>query len=596
MALDAPKSSSNICIREADELDREEIYRSRHEVYSVELKQYPLSDSGVLTTPLDRVNRYVVARVSGELVGYISITPPTAGEYSIDSYLPRSEWPFASDSGLYEIRVLTVVAKNRGTMIASALMYAALRCVEAAGGDRIMAIGRTEVSGMYSSVGLEDHGITLSRGAVGFQLMSAPVSRIREEMCSRERLLVRMEECIQWELEIPFRKPAACFHGGEFFNAIGCEFDSLETHAQVVNADVLDAWFPPAPEVIAELTEYLPWLLKTSPPVGCEGLIRTIADIRKVDPNTILVGAGSSDLIFMAFQHWLDSNSRVLMLDPTYGEYDHVCKHVIGCNVERFNLSRKDEFKVDPDKFAKVILEQDLDLVVIVNPNSPTGQHIDANDLKHVIKNSPKKTTFWIDETYIEYVDEKQSLEQFAAMSRRVVICKSMSKAYALSGARVAYLCARSELLESLRALTPPWAVSLPGQLAGVKALRNHDYYRKQYESTKKLRVDLVRALEDIGLICISGVANFILAYLSADGPTAEEVVADCRKQGVYIRDATNMGTSLSPYALRIAVKASADNAKIIEAITDSLRKRSQLRSNSPVAQENGEVSSVHIS
>ena len=53
----------NIRIQEADELDRKEIYRSRHDVYSVELKQYPPCDSGELITPLDAVNRYLVARI-----------------------------------------------------------------------------------------------------------------------------------------------------------------------------------------------------------------------------------------------------------------------------------------------------------------------------------------------------------------------------------------------------------------------------------------------------------------------------------------------------------------------------------------------------
>jgi len=63
-----------------------------------------------------------------------------------------------------------------------------------------------------------------------------------------------------------------CFHGGAFFKAIGVEFEHLERRHHVINADVLDAWFDPAPKVIAALVEKLPWLLRTSPPTNAEGL------------------------------------------------------------------------------------------------------------------------------------------------------------------------------------------------------------------------------------------------------------------------------------------------------------------------------------
>ena len=587
---------SKISIHEADEHDREEIYTSRHDVYAIELGQYPVNHRKSLSTPLDDLNRYVVARINGRLAGYISITPPEAKKYSIDSYLPRNNWPFPADEGLYELRVLTVVGESRGSLIASALMYSALRWVEAAGGNRIMAIGRSDISSMYRNVGLCDHGITVSRGAVDFQLMSNTVSSIRERICNWGRLLLRIEENIDWGLDIPFKKPAACFHGGDFFNSIGVEFTSLDNREKIINADVLDAWFAPAPEVINSLTDHLPWLVKTSPPVGCEGLVKTIARVREIAAHNIVVGAGSSDLIFMAFQHWLHSKSRVLMLDPTYGEYDHVCSQVIGCEVERFTLKKEENFRVDTDLLVKTISKNKIDLVVLVNPNSPTGQHVDIASLKRVIREAPPSTVFWIDETYIEYAGEGQSLEKFAAKYPGVVVCKSMSKAYALSGVRVAYLCAKSETLEALRSLTPPWAVSLPGQVAGVKALLNDGYYRGQYEYTKELRATMVSALEDIGVWCVPGVANFILAYLPSDGPTAAEVVGFCREQNVYLRDATNMGSTLSQYALRIAVKSPADNIKIIKAITESITNRSQLKSGFPVSQKKGKVSSVHIS
>jgi len=139
-----------------------------------------------------------------------------------------------------------------------------------------------------------------------------------------------------------------CYHGGAFFEAVGEEFDALERLSTVISADVLDAWFPPAPSVVEAIQHHLPLLLRTSPPTSCAGLVRAIARARGVEPANILAGGGSSDLIFLALTRWLNSSSRVLILDPMYGEYAHVLEQVVGCRVDRLMLSRADGYVMDP--------------------------------------------------------------------------------------------------------------------------------------------------------------------------------------------------------------------------------------------------------
>src|SRR3954465_3465127 len=101
--------------------------------------------------------------------------------------------------------------------------------------------------------------------------------------------------------------------------------------------------------------------------------------------------------------------------------------------------------------------------------------------------------------TYIEYAGTKESMERFAVGSENVLVCKSMSKVYALSGARVAYLCGGAHQLEELRAITPPWVVSLPAQVAAVKALGDPEYYAARYAETALLRQHLSEQLERLG-------------------------------------------------------------------------------------------------
>jgi histidinol-phosphate/aromatic aminotransferase/cobyric acid decarboxylase-like protein len=174
-----------------------------------------------------------------------------------------------------------------------------------------------------------------------------------------------------------------------------------------------------------------------------------------------------------------------------------------------------------------------------------------------------------VDETYVDYAGTGQSLEPFAARSENVVVCKSMSKVYALSGARVAYLCAGPHQLESLRPLTPPWAVSLPAQIAAVKALEDPGYYAAKYEETHALRRQLIEALKPLNWEIIPGVTNFVLCHLPENGPDADTVIARCRERGLFLRNVATMGTSFGNRALRIAVKDAVTNRRMVEILRE---------------------------
>ncbi len=363
----------------------------------------------------------------------------------------------------------------------------------------------------------------------------------------------------------------ACYHGGAFFEAVGEDFATLERRWDIVPADVLDAWFPPAPAVLEALREHLDWIVRTSPPTNGAGLVRAIASARGVPTDSIVIGGGSSDLIFLALPLWLDPGSRVLLFDPTYGEYAHVLERVVGCRVERLPLRREDRYRVDAAEL-ELALRGGHDLVVLVNPNSPTGQHLPGGALAEAIARAPARTRFWIDETYVDYVGAGESLEPLAAADERVVVCKSMSKAYALSGVRVAYLVASRDVARELRRRTPPWPVGLPGQIAAVRALQSPGYYRRRWAQTHRLREELARRLAALaGLEVVPGVANFLLVHLAARHPDARAVVAACREHGIFLRDASEMSRSLGDRALRISVRDRATNARVVRVLERAL-------------------------
>ena len=561
---------STLSMSVATTSDRDEIYRIRHDVYARELGQHALNGVGLLTDPLDAWNTYLVVKIGGGIAGFVSITPPGTPAYSIDKYFAREDLPFPVDDNLYEVRVLTVVAPHRGRETSLLLMYAAFRWVESHGGTHIVAIGREEILDFYRKAGMQVCFRSATSGAVRYELLHASIDSLSDNLRSLAPVLARLESRTRWHLSFPFRTPAPCFHGGAFFDAIGPAFGTLNRRHTIISADVLDAWFPPAPGVVTVLREHLPWLMRTSPPTGSEGLLEAIAETRGVRTRNILPGSGSSDLIFRALRHWLAPASRALILDPTYGEYAHVLERVIGCTVDRLPLTRGTGYALDL-AHLEAALAREYDLVVLVNPNSPTGNHVPRAALEEMLRDVPASTRVWVDETYVEYAGQNASLESFAASSENVIVCKSMSKVYALSGARVAYLCAGAHQLEALRAITPPWVVSLPAQVAAVHALGDPSYYAARYADTHALRDNLASELGSLGWSVVPGIANFVLCHLNHDGPPACEVVRRCREDGLFVRDAGALGASLGAHAIRVAVKDAATNRRMVEIIASHL-------------------------
>ncbi|MFV2120154.1 aminotransferase class I/II-fold pyridoxal phosphate-dependent enzyme [Streptomyces sp. Act-28] len=563
-------------LRTATAEDLEWIHELRHRVYAQELGQHAPDPTGALRDGLDGDNVYLVAARAGTRIGFVSLTPPWAGRYALDKYLTRDELPLLAEDDLFEVRILTVEPRWRASMAASLLMYAALRWISSRGGRRVVAMGRTELLDMYLAAGLRPVGRTVRSGAVTFEVLTGGVTGLTEVATDRHRsTLGRLRSEVDWRLDVPFApRPDGCEHGGASFTAIGPDFRSLHRRRRVVAADVLDAWFPPAPGVRAALVDDPAWSARTSPPTGAEGLLAEIAGVRALPVESLVVGAGSSDLIFRAFGRWLTRESRVLLMDPGYGEYAHVTERVVGCRVDRFRLRREDGWRIDSARLSAVVESGRYDLVVVVNPNNPTGRHVPAAELRALIAAAPARTRWWIDEAYLGYVDPAESLAHLAATDPRVVVCSSLSKMYALSGMRAAYLVAEPVTAARLRRWTPPWPVSLPAQLAAVAALRAPAYYSDRWARTHALRRELATDLAglDEALVVEEAVANFLTMTLPPDGPSAARLVDECRRHDVYLRDLSPLSSLYRGRAVRVAVRDTAENTRIVEACRAALR------------------------
>ncbi|WP_404380885.1 histidinol-phosphate aminotransferase family protein [Knoellia locipacati] len=577
--------ASQLQVREANAEDLEWIYGLRHRVYSEELGQHPPHLGERLVDGLDGDNVYLVAASGPDRAGFISLTPSWLGRYGLDKYVTRDELPVLDDDDLFEARILTVESRWRRSSVAPLLMYAALRWISSRGGRTIVVMGRRELIGMYEAVGFRPVGRMIHSGAVTFEVMTACVTASTSLVLSAfSSVVARWRSDVDWQLDMSFApRPDGCEHGGASFTAIGSDFRTLDRRSHVVSADVLDACFSPAPGVLAALADDPAWSARTSPPTDAGGLLAAIAESRQLPVDSLAVGAGSSDLIYRAFSLWLNPESRVLLVDPGYGEYAHVTERVIGCHVDRFRVRREDDWEIDLVRLATTVGSGCYDLVVVVNPNNPTGRHLAGESLRRVISNAPATTRWWVDEAYLGYVDLADSLASLASTDSRVVVCTSLSKMYALSGMRAAYLVAEASVARQLRRWTPPWPVSLPAQLAAVAALHDPEHYRDCWQRTHDLRRQLALDLVGLGqgVVVEESVSNFVNITLPAGGPSAARLVQECRRHGVYLRDLSPMSSEYLGRTVRIAVRDTAENDRIVQACSAALAELAELRSGS---------------
>lgn len=358
--------------------------------------------------------------------------------------------------------------------------------------------------------------------------------------------------------------PGHAFHGGASFDAVGADFAELERRHEIVDADVLDAWYDPAPAVLESVREHLPWLLKTSPPTHGDGLRRAIAQRHDLDPAQILIGGGTSSLMYLALPRLVRPGQRVALLDPMYGEYRHLVERLLGAEIVTCELREDRGFAPDPRAIADAA--RGASLLVLVNPNSPTGQVLDTEALRTLLARLPRDCRVWIDETYVDFALDVPTAEPLVRDDARVLVAKSMSKFFALSGLRVGYLACGRQLAAALEPWNPPWSAGLLAQVAAVRALQSYGWYRGRAAMTRELRDRLRREIDAIpGLHTFPSVTNFVL--LRTDRVPAATVVARCRELGVFLRDCDSLSRNLGDRFLRTAVKDEAGNVRIVAAL-----------------------------
>lgn len=354
-----------------------------------------------------------------------------------------------------------------------------------------------------------------------------------------------------------------CRHGGGIYQSIGDQFSAIQDAPKIAACDVLDAWYPPAPSVQEKVRAHLEWAMRTSPPVHAEGLVAKIAKARNLSIDQIVVGGGSSDIIFLLLPFLVTSRERVVIVQPAYGEYAHYLRNFTDCEIVPYNTEPFD-FAVNIENLIGFVKETGATALILVNPCNPTGSSLDNKQMKSLLRDL-SGVKIIVDETYIDYLGPGQSIENQVSEYPNLTIIKSMSKIYALSGMRVGYAVCSRVLASQVIPRIPPYSIGTLGQIAAIAALDEPEYYRQMMGETTIRSQYLQSFLKDIpGIRPLPSVFNSLLLDLEDHLFDAKAIEDRARECGILLRDISDQGNQTPGRYLRIAVTHYEDMDRII--------------------------------
>ena len=315
-------------------------------------------------------------------------------------------------------------------------------------------------------------------------------------------------------------------------------------------------------------------LLEHYPDPECFSLRRTMAYRWKLSPERVVIGSGSTELIDV-IPRALAIRSAMIV-GPTYGEYARAVRHAGG--QFRVVLARKAEnYRPPLEEVVRRLVDkrggrQAIDAVLLCHPNSPTGRPCGHDDLRALFR-AANRTRSWVilDESFIEYCGELTCVPYLRSFSR-LIILRSFTKFYGLPGLRIGYSLSSASVAALLRRFLPPWSVSAVAQRAAEAAIMDERHARRSLRYVEQERARLALRLSSLeGVTVVPSSANFLLIEL----PTplrARAITADLRRQAILVRDCSSVEGCTSRM-IRIAVRASRDNDRLIGALARLLRR-----------------------
>jgi len=326
----------------------------------------------------------------------------------------------------------------------------------------------------------------------------------------------------------------------------------------VVKLNTNENPWPPSPKVMEALRNLPAEKLRRYPQPMADDFRRAAAEVLGVSPGCIMAVNGGDDLLTIAVRAFCDQWHGLAYPTPTYSLYP-VLARIQDCEAVEA------PFGVD---FAvpEGLYEADVSLVIVCNPNAPTGSFIAPKELGRLATALQGRAVLLIDEAYVDYAET--NCLALGAEHDNVIILRSLSKGYSLAGLRFGYAVACEALIEGLTKVKDSYNVDAAAIAAATAAISDQAYFRANIEKIKAQRTRLTQDLRGMGLEVRDSQSNFVLARCpNGDAAGLHDRLAE---RGIYVRYFRLPGLEDK---LRITVGSEAQNDALIAAMRQLLRR-----------------------
>lgn len=300
------------------------------------------------------------------------------------------------------------------------------------------------------------------------------------------------------------------------------------------------------------------------PDPECRELRRALGQRWKLSPEYFFCANGAAEIFYRLAS--CIKPKKALITAPTFGEYEAALT-TVGCSVRFYPLQICNNFCVTSDILNAIT--PDISVVILCNPNNPTGRTIASNILEQIVEHC-QKFGIWLilDECFGDFLIDApvHTMRPWLDRYDRLVIVRAFTKMYAVPGIRLGWCMSHNlDFITQLHFAGQPWNVSIIAQACGVAALSCTDWEQDTARQIAESRESLASALSALGMQVFPSEVNYLL-FISPMQNLREELM----QRGILIRSCANY-RGLGTQYFRIAVKSPEDNQVFIQNVKEVL-------------------------
>jgi len=275
-----------------------------------------------------------------------------------------------------------------------------------------------------------------------------------------------------------------------------------------------------------------------------------------VSKEQIWAANGSNEILQQFHQAFGGPGRLALSFGPTYSMYPVIAKATL---TEYSELPRQEGYELSADYVSDAIKKHRPAIVILCNPNNPTGTSISQEVIQAAYESTDGMVV--VDEAYAEFSSESSAISLLENRPR-LVISRTMSKAFAFAGVRLGYMVSDPAVVDAMRLVRLPYHLSSLTQAASIAAIRNSELMLSNVKEISRERERVASGLRTLGLSVLPSESNFLLV----EGFTDPRAVFDYLLQrGLIIRKTT------IPGALRITIGTPDENDRLMDLMPEAL-------------------------